>query len=68
MAAKVAGSNSPALVEPEVIAELAPLQEEIFFRSTQVEELPNETLVDLSVEPTLELIPSLTAMRASFFF
>ena len=48
MVAKGADSEPPALVETEVVAELAPLQEEVFFRSTQVEELPNETLVDLS--------------------
>ena len=53
--------------EPEVIAELVPLQEEIFFRSTEVEKLPNETLVDLPAEPTLELVPHLADMRISFF-
>ena len=53
--------------EPEVIAELVPLQEEIFFRPTEVEKLLNETLVDLPAEPTLELVPHLADMRISFF-
>ena len=42
-------------------------QEEISFRSTEVEEFHVETLVDFSVEPTLELVPPLTVMRVSFF-
>ena len=40
---------------PEVVAELVPLQEEISFRFTEVEQLPNETLVNLLAEPTLEV-------------
>ena len=42
-------------------------QKEIFFRLTEVEELPVETFVDLSAEPTLELVFSLTVMRVSIF-
>ena len=33
----------------------------------KVEELPVETLVYLSAEPTLKLVPFLAAMRVSFF-
>ena len=33
----------------------------------EVVELPIETIVDLPVEPTLELVPSLTVMMASLF-
>ena len=51
----------------EVVAELVSPQEKIFFRPTEVEELPIETLVDLSAEPTLELVPLLAAMKVSFF-
>ena len=49
----------------KVFAELAPLQEEISSWSTEVEELPIETLLDLPVELTTNLVPSLAAMRAS---
>jgi len=52
---------------PEVITELVSLQEEIFFRPTEIEELPIETLVDLSAQPTLELVLPLAVMRVSFF-
>ena len=41
------------------------LQENIFSQSTEVKELPIETLVDLLTELTTELVPSLAAMRAS---
>jgi len=51
----------------KVVAKLVLLQEEIFFRSTEVEELPNEILVDLPADPTLELVPLLAVIRASFF-
>ena len=44
----------------EVVAELVLLQEEIFFsQSTEVEELPIETLVDFPAELITELVPSL---------
>jgi len=43
------------------------LQENIFSQSTEVEEFPIETLVDLLAEPTTDLVPSLAAMRASLF-
>ena len=33
----------------------------------EVEELPVEILVDLTAEPTLELVPPLAGMRVSFF-
>ena len=39
---------------PEIVAELPPLPEEVSSRSTEVEELPNEILMDLSPEPTME--------------
>jgi len=51
----------------EVVAELAPLREDIFSRPTKVEELSIETLVDLLVESTIELVSSLTVMRATLF-
>ena len=50
---------------PEVVAELAPLQEEVSSWSTEVEELPNEILIDLPPEPTMELVPSLAVMKTS---
>ena len=81
MAAKVADSEPPILVEsvvvndtklePEVeesgleVVELTPLQEEISSRLTEVEVLPIETLEDFLIEPTMELVSSLTVMRAS---
>ena len=40
-----------------VVAELVSPQEEIFFRLTEVEDLSFETLLDLPVELTLELVP-----------
>ena len=46
---------------PEVV-ELVPLQDEIS-RSTEVEELRIETLIDLLAEPTMEVTPSLAVMR-----
>ena len=67
MTAKGADPEPSALVEPEVVAELTPLQEKVSSRPTKVEELHVETLVDLPVEPTLEIVPPLAAMRASFF-
>ena len=51
----------------KVIAELVSLQEEISPRPTKVVESPIETLVGLPAELTLELVPSLTAIRASLF-
>ena len=59
--------------EPEVedklwlVAELVSLLEEISSRPTEVVELFIETLVDLSAEPIMELVPSLTLIRASIF-
>ena len=55
------------LEEPglEVVFELVPLQEEISSQPTKIEELSIETLVDLSVELTIELMPSLTPIRDS---
>jgi len=44
MTVKRADPQPPALGEPEVVAPLASLQEEISSRSTEVEELPNKTL------------------------
>ena len=45
--------------------------EEIFLQPIKVEALLIETLVDLPTEPTLELVPTLVptlaAMRVSFF-
>ena len=53
---------------PEVVAELMSPQEKIFFsRPTEVEKLPTETFVDLSAEPTIEVVPSLIAIRVSLF-
>jgi len=49
----------------EVVAELVTLQEEINSRPTEVVEMPIKTHVDFLAEPTLELIPLLTVMRAS---
>ena len=51
----------------EVVTELTSLLEEVFSRSTEVEELPNEILTDLPPEPTMELVSSTTDMRASIF-
>ena len=53
--------------EPEVVAALVALQEEIFSRPTKVVELPIETHVNLLAEPTLKLVSSLAVMRASTF-
>jgi len=52
---------------PEFVAELVSLQEDIFSQP-RVVELPIETLVDLPTEPTMELVPSLIAMRTSLLF
>jgi len=49
---------------PEVV-ELVSLQEEISSKSTKVEELSIETIIDLSKKPTTELVSSLATMRAS---
>jgi len=54
-------------IELEVVAESVSQHEEIFPQHMKVEELPVETFVDLSVEPTLKLLPPLTAMSISFF-
>jgi len=43
-------------------------QEEIFPQPIEGEEFPIETLVNLSVESTLELVSPLAAMRVSFFY
>jgi len=43
------------------------LQEEIFSRPIEIIKLLIETLVDFLANFTMELVPSLTAMRASFF-
>ena len=51
--------------EPEIVAKLVSLQEQIFSRPTEIIELPIETIVP--AEPTMKLVPSLAAMRASFF-
>ena len=53
---------------PEVVDELAPLQEEGSSRYTEVEELPNEILIDLPPEPYMKLVPSSADMGALFFF
>jgi len=52
---------------PEVAAELVSPQEEVFPRPMKVVRLSIEILVDLPVEPTMELAPSLTVIRASIF-
>ena len=52
---------------PEAVAELVLPQEEIFSQPTEVEELPIETLLDLSAESITELVPSLIVNRASLF-
>jgi len=44
MAAKDAYPEPPALVEPEVVVELTPLQEKISSRPTEVEKLHVEPL------------------------
>jgi len=49
------------------VAELVSQQEEVSLRPMKVVKLPIETLVDLLVGSTMELVPSLTAMSASFF-
>jgi len=59
MTAKSTDPKPPALIKPEVVTELTPLQEEVSFRTTEIEELAIETLVDLPAEPTV------TGMRAS---
>ena len=48
--------------EPKVVG-LVSLQEEISSQSIEVEELLIETLLDLPVKPTMELVPSLATMR-----
>ena len=50
---------------PEIVAELVSLQEEISSRPMKVVELYVKTLVDLPTKPTMKLVPSLAAMRAS---
>jgi len=52
---------------PEVITELVLIQEEISPRPTEVVKLPIETLVDLPAELIMELAPTLTVIRTSFF-
>jgi len=49
----------------EVLAELVSPQEKISSRPTEVEELPVETPINLPAEPTMKLVPSLTAMMTS---
>ena len=60
MAAKVAYPKPER--EPKV-AEAPEPESEV--KESEVEKLPSETLVDLPAEPTMELVSSLTAMRAS---
>ena len=48
------------------VAELAPLQEEVSSRFTEVEELHNEILIDLLLESTMEIVPSLIDMSPHF--
>ena len=52
---------------PKKFAELVSQQKEIFLRPMKVIELPIETLVDLPVEPSRDLIPTVAARRTSFF-
>jgi len=55
------------VVGPEVVAELVLLEDEIFSWPMEVIELPIKTLVNLSTESIMKLVPSLTFMRVSFF-
>jgi len=50
----------------KVVAELVSVQEKVSPQPAGVVELPIKTFVDLPVEPTMELAPSLTLMRALF--
>ena len=62
--------KSEVIDEPESglkVAELVSPQEEISSQPIEVEELLIETLVDILTESTMELVPSLTVMRASLF-
>ena len=64
--ASEADYNEPNFEEPEVV-ELVSSQEEIFSRPTKIVKLPIKTLVDFPIEPTMELVPALTAMRFLIF-
>ena len=50
---------------PKAVDELAPLHEEVSSLYTEVEEPHNEIFIDLSLEPTMELVLSLAAMKTS---
>ena len=51
----------------EVVAKLVSLQEEIFSQPTKVIKLPIETLVDLPIELSMNLVPTVLSMRTLFF-
>jgi len=68
--ASEADYNEPNFEEPEPepeVVELVSSQEEIFSRPTKIVKLPIKTLVDFPIEPTMELVPALTAMRFLIF-
>ena len=74
-AAKVdSDPEPPVLVEPDIVDEpnsevvgKSELESEMKESVQEVEEPLIETLVDLPAEPTMDLVPSLTTMRASLF-
>ena len=52
---------------PEVIAKLVSQQEVISPRPMKAVDLPIETLIDLSAEPSMDLGPTMAAMKSTFF-
>ena len=59
-------NDKPELKPGPEVVKLVSQQEEISPWPTEVVELPIKTLVDLPAELTMEKVPSLAAMRASF--
>ena len=53
--------------QSEVVAELVSQKEEISPQPMKVVELPIETLVDFPAEPSIDLVPTVAAIRTSFF-
>jgi len=55
-------SEPPILAEPEAVNELEPKSHTVYEPELEVKEPLIKTLVKLSVEPTMELVPSLTCI------
>ena len=65
---KIPESIAAKVVEPEPEPKFVEAPEpESEVKESEVDELHSETLIDLPAEPTMKLVPSLTAIRALLF-